>query len=125
MSQTNPGTTTRIAFLDHIRYLMVLLVVVYHSVAAYSTVAPHWAVHDTHFLAADIVRELLDVFMMPVLFFVAGYFALPVLEKRGAWGFLNDKVKRLLIPWALVVLVVTPLVFYDQPDQLVRPFRSY
>ena len=125
MSQTNPGTTTRIAFLDHIRYLMVLLVVVYHSVAAYSTVAPHWAVHDSSFFAADIVRELLDVFMMPVLFFVAGYFALPVLEKKGVWGFLKDKVKRLLIPWALVVLVVTPLVFYDQPDQLVRPFRTY
>jgi glucan biosynthesis protein C len=125
VSQTNLGTTTRIAFLDHIRYLMVLLVVVYHSVAAYSTVAPHWGVHDTHFFAADIVRELLDVFMMPVLFFVAGYFALPALEKKGTWWFLNDKVKRLLIPWAVVVLVVTPLVFYDQPDQLVRPFRSY
>jgi glucan biosynthesis protein C len=125
MSHTNPGTTTRIAFLDHIRYLMVLLVVVCHSVAAYSAVAPHWGVHDTQFLAADLIRELLDVFMMPVLFFVAGYFALPVLEKKGVWWFLKDKVKRLLIPWAVVVLVVTPLVFYDQPGQLVRPFRSY
>jgi glucan biosynthesis protein C len=125
MSQTNANTTTRIAFLDHLRYLMVLLVVVYHSVAAYSTVAPHWGVHDTHFFAADIVRELLDVFMMPVLFFVAGYFALPVLEKKGTWRFLKDKVKRLLIPWAVLVLVFTPLLFYDQPDQLVRPFRSY
>jgi glucan biosynthesis protein C len=125
MSQTNPGTKTRIAFLDHLRYLMVLLVVVYHSVAAYATVAPHWRVHDTHFFAADIVRELLDVFMMPVLFFVAGYFALPSLEKRGVWEFLKDKVMRLLVPWAVLVLVVTPLLFYDQPDQLVRPFRSY
>jgi glucan biosynthesis protein C len=125
MSQANASTTTRIAFMDHIRYLMVLLVVVYHSVAAYATVAPHWEVHDTQFLAADIVRELLDVFMMPVLFFVAGYFALPVLERKGVWWFLKDKVKRLLIPWTVLVLVVTPLIFYDQPDQLVRPFRRY
>ena len=35
------------------------------------------------------------------------------------------KAKRLLIPWAVLVLIVTPLLFYDQPDQLVRPFRSY
>jgi glucan biosynthesis protein C len=125
MSQTNANTTTRIAFLDHLRYLMVLLVVVYHSVAAYSTVAPHWTVHDARFFAANIIRELLDVFMMPVLFFVAGYFALPVLEKKGTWWFLKDKVIRLLVPWAVLVLVVTPLLFYDQPGQLVRPFRSY
>jgi hypothetical protein len=63
--------------------------------------------------------------MMPVLFFTAGYFTLPSLEKRGVWEFLKDKVIRLLVPWAVVVLVFTPLLFYDQPDQLVRPFRSY
>jgi glucan biosynthesis protein C len=125
MSQKNPGTTTRIVFLDNLRYLMVLLVVVYHSVAAYSTQAPFWGIHDAYFYAADIVRELLDVFMMPVLFFVAGYFALPVLEKKGTWWFLKDKVKRLLIPWAVGVFVAVPLVLYDQAGQLVRPFRSY
>jgi glucan biosynthesis protein C len=125
MSQSSTRTTTRIAFLDHLRYLMVLLVVVYHSVAAYSTVAPHWTVHDTHFLAADIIRELLDVFMMPVLFFVAGYVVLPSLERKGGWAFLKDRAKHLLIPWAVLVLVVTPLLFYDQPSQLVRPFRNY
>ncbi len=115
----------RVAFLDHIRYLMVLLVVVYHAVAAYARVAPHWAIHDTSFAAADTIRELLDVFMMPVLFFVAGYFALPSLEKKGAWEFLKDKGKRLLVPWALLVLVLAPLALYDRPEQVVRPFRSY
>src|SRR3990172_284341 len=73
----------RAAFIDNVRYLMVVLVVVHHSVAAYAIVAPHWAVHDTNTFAADIIRELLDVFMMPVLFFAAGYFALPSLEKKG------------------------------------------
>jgi fucose 4-O-acetylase-like acetyltransferase len=33
--------------------------------------------------------------MMPVLFFVAGYFALPSMEKKGLWEFLKDKVRRL------------------------------
>jgi glucans biosynthesis protein C len=124
MSETG-STFPRVAFLDHIRYLMVLLVLVYHSVAAYATVTPHWLIHDTSFFTADIIRELLDVFMMPVLFFVAGYFSLPSLEKKGAWAFLTDKSKRLLIPWALAVLVVIPLAVYDQPVKPVRPFWNY
>jgi hypothetical protein len=80
-----PIALTRVAFLDNLRYLMVVFVLVYHSFGAYATVAPHWVVHDTSSFAADIIRELFDVFMMPVLFFVAGYFALASLEKKGAW----------------------------------------
>lgn len=119
------GASTRIAFLDNIRYLMIVLVVVYHSVAAYATVAPWWAVHDTSSFATDIIRELLDVFMMPVLFFVAGYFALPSLEKRGVGEFIKDKCKRLLVPWVLAVVVFMPLLLYDRPDQTIKPFRNY
>lgn len=122
---STPIASTRVAFLDHIRYLMVVLVVVYHAVAAYATVAPHWPLHDASFPVADMIREILDVSMMPVLFFVAGYLALPNLERKGVWGFLKDKGKRLLIPWFLAVLVFIPLLIYDRPDQLVRPFREY
>ena len=104
---------------------MILLVVVYHSVAAYATVVPWWFYHDSSFLAADIIRELLDVFMMPVLFFVAGYFALPSLEKKAVGEFLTDKARRLLIPWVLAVLVILPLLFYDTPNQTIKPFWKY
>jgi glucan biosynthesis protein C len=117
--------SARVPFMDNIRYLMVVLVVVYHSVAAYAIVAPHWMVHDTNTFAADLIRELFDVFMMPVLFFAAGYFALPSLEKKGLWEFLKDKVKRLLVPWALAVLIILPLALYDQPVKPVRPFWKY
>lgn len=115
----------RVAFLDNIRYLMILFVVVYHSVAAYATVVPWWFYHDSSFFAADIIRELLDVFMMPVLFFVAGYFAFPSLEKEAVGEFLTDKARRLLIPWVVAVLVILPLLLYDQPTQPVRPFWRY
>jgi glucans biosynthesis protein C len=117
--------TARLAFMDNLRYLMVLFVIAYHAVAAYAVVAPHWIVHDTPFFGADIIRELLDVFMMPVLFFVAGYFALVSLEKKGVLEFLKDKIMRLLVPWALAVLVIAPLALYDQPVKPIRPFWNY
>ena len=72
--------------LDNLRYLMVVSVLIYHSIGAYATIAPHWIVHDTGSLMADMIRELFDVFMMPVLFFIAGYFALDSLRKKGAGG---------------------------------------
>ena len=99
---------------------MILFVLFYHALGAYASVAPHWVVHDTTSLAADIMRELFDVFMMPLLFFVAGFFAPVSLEKKGPWGFLKDKVKRLLVPWALAVLIVLPLALYDQPIKQVQ-----
>lgn len=117
--------SARVAFLDNLRYLMVVLVVLYHAVAAYAIVAPHWAVHDTTLFSADIIRELFDVFLMPVLFFAAGYFALPSLVKNGTGKFLMDKVRRLLIPWALAVLIIIPLALYDQPVKPIRPFWRY
>lgn len=120
-----PVALARVAFLDNLRYLMVLLVVVYHSVAAYAAVAPHWLIHDSTSFVADAIRELLDVFMMPLLFFIAGYFALTSLEKKGAWNFIKDKVKRLWVPWTLAVLIVLPLAIYDQPVKAVRPFWKY
>jgi peptidoglycan/LPS O-acetylase OafA/YrhL len=119
------AVSVRIAFLDNVRYLMILFVLVYHSVAAYATVVPWWFYHDTSFFAANITRELLDVFIMPVLFFVSGYFALPSLEKRTVSKFLVDKARRLLIPWVLAVLIIMPLLFYDTPNQTIKPFWNY
>ena len=122
---STPINLVRVAFLDNLRYLMILFVLFYHALAAHASVAPHWAVHDTVSLGADIMRELFDVFMMPLLFFLAGFFAPVSLEKKGPWGFLKDKVKRLLIPWALAVLIVLPLALYDQPIKHLRPFWRY
>lgn len=49
MSRADNTKSTRVVFLDNLRYLMIVLVAIYHSVAAYATVAPWWAVHDaTH-----------------------------------------------------------------------------
>ena len=122
---SSPNGSTRVAFMDNLRYLMIVLVVLYHAAAAYAIVAPHWAVHDTSAVSADIIRELFDVFLMPILFFAAGYFALPSLIKKGTWGFIKEKAVRLLIPWALAVLIVLPLALYDQPVKPVRPFWNY
>ncbi len=102
----------RSQFFDTVRNLAMLSVVLFHAVAAYSTVTPHWSVHDGSSFAADIIRKVFDVFMMPIFFFVAGYFALPSLLKKGAWQFLRGKFNRLGIPWLFAIFVIIPIFQY-------------
>jgi len=103
----------RVIFFDNLRYLMVMLVLVFHSGASYGSMVAFWPYHDpnpTEFI--DIMMLLFDVFMMSILFFIAGYFALPSLQKRGGRRFLGDKFKRLGIPWLVVTTLVLPVLDY-------------
>jgi len=124
------SSTDRLLFFNMVRNLAMLSVVLYHAVAAYSTITPHWSVHDGSSMTADMIRQLFDVFMMPVFFFVAGYFALPSLMKQGIWKFLKGKLRRLGIPWLLAILIIVPLlqhVLLRKADMghLLPPFWQY
>jgi len=103
----------RMVFFDNLRSLMVLLVLVFHSGASYGSMVAFWPYHDpnpTEFV--DIVMLLLDVFMMSILFFVAGYFALASARRSAGRGFLEDKFKRLGIPWIVITILVLPILDY-------------
>ncbi|MCP4023944.1 MAG: acyltransferase family protein [Desulfobacteraceae bacterium] len=112
---TEGRNTDRVLFFDHIRYLMVLLVVVLHAACGYSNYMPHWAVNDFNLKFFDILVAILDIFLMPVLFFIAGYFALPSLEAKGVIKFIKTKLIRLGIPLIFGLLLFNPIehiVFY-------------
>lgn len=102
----------RIVFFDNIRYLMVLLVVVLHSACGYSNYTTWWTVNDTNSIFFDYLLLILDIFLMPTLFFISGYFALPSLQQKGKWLFIKSKMKRLGIPWLLGVVLLAPIINY-------------
>jgi hypothetical protein len=113
MKQNIVKQENRLIFFDNLRYLMILLVLIFHSGASYSSIVAFWPYHDpnpSEFV--DIVMILLDVFIMSVLFFIAGYFALPSLQKKGGGNFLKAKLKRLGIPWLVVTVLVLPILDY-------------
>jgi glucan biosynthesis protein C len=119
-----------VLFFDTVRNLAMLSVVFYHAVAAYSTVTPHWSVHDGSSAIADMVREFFDVFMMPAFFFLAGYFTLPSLYRQGVWKFLTGKFKRIGVPWLLAIFVIIPMsIYFTQvkynPDLVRQSFWHY
>jgi glucan biosynthesis protein C len=105
----NAPSTGRLIFFDNLRYLFVLFVVVEHSAHAWDGL-DWWAVAEPGIsLLAAWLAAFSDVFAMPLLFYIAGYFALPNLQKKGLAGFVVGKLKRLGIPWLICILVVTPI----------------
>ena len=105
--------TDRLLFFDNVRSLAVLLVVLFHAGISYSHVVPWWYVVDSsRSLLFDVFTAILAVFMMPVLFFVSGYFALPSLQRKGPADFLKSKFKRLGIPWLFGVFFLVPIMPY-------------
>jgi hypothetical protein len=113
MEQETQASPNRMIFFDNLRYLMVLLVLIFHSGASYGSMVAFWPYHDPNPIEfVDIVMLLLDVFMMSILFFIAGYFALPSLKKKGGGHFLTGKFKQLGIPWLVITTLVLPVLDY-------------
>jgi glucan biosynthesis protein C len=100
----------RLYFLDNLKTFIILLVVFFHSGYAYSIYySEDWYVLDAQkSLFFDIFITVAFAFMMPVMFFVAGYFGNRSLARKGQLSFWRDKFYRIIIPWALGVLILAP-----------------
>ncbi len=109
----NSLDNNRIVFLDNIRSLTVLFVLVFHAGAAYSSAVDFWPYHNSSYSGlVDFYMLLGDVFMMSNMFFIAGYFATPSYNKRGAKVFVKDKFKTLGLPWLTITTCVLPVLDY-------------
>jgi hypothetical protein len=92
---------------------MVLLVLVFHAGASYGAFPPFWPFREAE--TSEVITHimpLLEVFMMSILFFIAGYFALASLRRKGSRRFLAGKFKRLGIPWLAVIVLLLPVLDY-------------
>ncbi len=106
--------TPRLYFLDNLRAWVVLLVIVLHGSMTYMAYAPTWwyVLDPKHSEFFTWLVLLLDVPIMPGLFFIAGYFALSSLQKKGSRQFLKDKLVRVALPWIFGVVCLAPLITY-------------
>ena len=103
----------RIYFLDNLRTFMIFLVVLCHAGGVYEssgTWASFWIVDDpsTNNLSG-ILFLILDIFMMPTIFFISGFFAPLSMKNKKGCAFLKSKFNRIIIPWIIAVLTLIPL----------------
>jgi len=112
MDKSDARHADKLLFFETMRNITMTAVIIYHAVGAYSTGTPHWSVHDGASIIADGIRYLFDVFMMPVFFFLAGFFAVPSLHRQGTGRFIGKKLVRIGLPWCFAVFLVIPLIQY-------------
>jgi peptidoglycan/LPS O-acetylase OafA/YrhL len=107
------NNSNRIAFLDNIRSLIIVLVLIFHSGASYGSGVEFWPFHENNPSGIiDFFMFIGDVFFMAIMFFIAGYFVLPDFLKKGLCRFLKDKLKRLGLPWLVITTTaVVPFTF--------------
>ena len=105
----------RIVGFDSLRFYMVLCVIMLHGAMSYMAYVPQWwyAINPQNSAVFTALVIILDSFPMSVLFFLAGYFAAPSFDKRGAKSFLKDKAQHIALPWLLGIIFVAPFFAYS------------
>lgn len=113
--------------IDNLRAIVILLVLSFHSVLAYlNFLPPHpfafdeppflWRsfpiVDSERWIGFDLYCAWQDVFLMSFFMFLSGLFVWPSLSRKGSLNFLSDRLLRLGLPFAVIVLVLMPLAHY-------------
>jgi glucans biosynthesis protein C len=116
IDQSRPfiSSSSRLDALDNLRSLTIVLVVVFHASMSYMLFAPTWwyVVDTKQSLGFFCFVMICDVFIMPVMFLLAGYFGLPSLLRKGEDAFAREKLKRIGIPWVVGTLFFAPVTTY-------------
>jgi glucans biosynthesis protein C len=101
----------RIYYLDYLRVFIVFVVIFLHSLLPF-VIDYDWTINDTvKVLPFTSASMIIDVFVMPIMFFIAGYFAFPSIRK-GIKEFIVGKVLRILIPWIIGLAFLAPIISY-------------
>jgi hypothetical protein len=102
-------TKARNAALDRGRTFITMLVLIHHSVIAYT----YFGHTDRDaFLGFDGVVVFNDSFFMAAMFFLSGLFVWPSLQRKGTSWFLRDRGWRLGLPFVVCALLLMPMAYY-------------
>lgn len=98
--------------LDSLRGFAMLLGVVLHAAVSFlQNVPPFWSVRDRNpDPLADVFVFAVHTFRMQLFFLLAGFFGCLLYQRYGPGGMAWHRVKRVLVPFALAVVLVTPTV---------------
>jgi Acyltransferase family len=121
-AQAAPRAKARNAALDRARTFITMLVLIHHSVIAY-TYFGH--TDNAKFLAWDCVVVFNDSFFMAAMFFLSGLFVWPSLQRKGIDWFLRDRWWRLGLPYIVCVVLLMPFAYWAIELELHNPNTGF
>ncbi len=121
----------RMFYIDNIRWLMIVLVLVNHADVIYGPVGQFFGYEDRtgDLGASEILLTLITVFLqaffMGLLFLIAGYFVPNSLARKGDRKFIWDRFMRLGVPTLIFIFLIPPMIVYPLYFQDQMSFAEY
>jgi hypothetical protein len=110
----------RRVYLDNLKVVAIAAIIAIHGVLGYVGHDQYWSYADVQEVTLATVTEVLlftvvgpfTLFVIPLLFLVAGLLAQPSLQRNGPGRFIQNRLLRLGVPFALFVLGIWPALMY-------------
>jgi len=107
----------RLLFIDNLRWAMIVLVISMHAADTYSPLGNWYYVDRKPLSTASLLafaawQLYLQSFFMGLLFFIAGFFVPPSLDRKGPRQFVRDRAFRLGLPVLFYMFVLGPITEY-------------
>ena len=105
---TEAPAPERMHALDAVRGFALIAGIVFHATMSFLPGPQIWITHDNHTSSTLAVAFfVLHIFRMTTFFLIAGFFAHMTFHRRGAKGFMADRLKRIALP----MVVAWPFLF--------------
>lgn len=110
----NTTAKPRLYFIDNLRWLMIIFVVLMHVNVTYSMLGGWYYIEKAKLdvfqtIYFGIYGSFTQAYFMGFLFFIAGYFVPGSYDRKGFGTFTKERLIRLGIPTLLYMLVIHPL----------------
>ena len=124
--------SSRRPYLDNLKVALIAAIIVIHALLGYSSIEAwtYTGLREVTLAPATEVVLLVGaapfgLFLIALLFLVAGLLTTPSLERKGTRRFVVDRLLRLGVPFALYVLLVQPILVYALEHPLGRAPGSF
>lgn len=127
---------SRLFFIDHLRTVLVILVVLHHLAVVYGEGISFYYVEPPNrdsltYLVLVVFVLLNQAWFMGAFFLLAGYFTPGSYDRKGLGSFLKDRLSRLGLPLIIFYFVLNPIsatgLFLEPNPRITEPltWQSY
>jgi hypothetical protein len=122
------STTSRLLFVDNIRVLLTILVLLFHLMITYAGTGDWWYMEGREDTSTGVIGAWFLVvnqaYFMGLFLLISAYFVPGSYDRKGTGRFLKDRLIRLGIPLALYSWIIRPLLAYFDPSSQARACLS-
>ena len=110
---------TRLAYIDNLRTLVIILVITMHSAVTYSGLGDWYYKEGAKenlsvfgLVFFGFLQSFLQAWIMGLLFFISAFLAAKALAKRTSFNFIKERLFRLGLPLLIYVFVISPIIIF-------------